>query len=269
LRILTGATMFTGTQSKKSNDAVCEQLEARQLLAATLVNGVLTVVGSDGSDSISVSLVSGNANQVQVDINGTVNTFNLSAINRIVMHGCLGDDHLFVDNSFGNFPLGVFMKGGAGDDLLEGSEFIDQLLGGVGDDLLKGFRGGDFLFGQEGLDELVGAEGIDKLLGGSLDDLLEGGLGNDILKGGLGDDLLHGDDGLDFIFGGAGLDRLFGDLGDDFLFGGLGDDDLDGGAGLDELVGGLGNDDFVWNKLVELIDNAVEDLGDNINDIFT
>ncbi len=259
--------MFTGVVSKQIRNAI-ESLESRRLLSATLVNGVLEVVGTFDADDISVSLNDSNSNQIDVSINGDVSTFNISAVNRIAMFGSTGDDHQFVSNEFGDFPFSVFMKGGAGEDLLEGSNLADILYGGGGDDLINGLLGNDFLYGEEGLDELLGSNGVDRLFGGDLNDLLEGGIGNDILKGGFGDDLLRGGDGLDMLFGRAGLDQLFGELGEDLLDGGLGEDDLDGGAGLDRLIGGLGNDDFVFNKLIELIDSAVEDIGDNINDLF-
>jgi Ca2+-binding RTX toxin-like protein len=255
--------MFTGTQSNWNFNAI-EQLENRRLMDATLVNGVLSAVGTMAADAISVSLVSGSTSQVQVNINGDVTTFNLSAINRIELHGQKGNDLLSVLNANGSFPLGVFMKGGEGNDELIGSYLTDLLYGGLGDDLLKGHRGNDFIYGQEGLDELLGDAGLDRLFGGELDDLLLGGIGNDILKGGFGNDLIRGGDGLDELFGNAGFDDLFGDLGEDFLNGGLGDDDLDGGAGIDRLIGDLGNDDFVFNKLIELIDQAIDDIGDNL-----
>jgi Ca2+-binding RTX toxin-like protein len=255
--------MFTGTQSKWNSNPI-EQLENRRLMSATLVNGVLQAAGTNGVDSMVLSLVEGSIDQVQVNINGAIDTFNLASIDRIEMRGLLGNDLLRVSNDNGQFPLGVFLNGGSGADEIIGSFLNDELFGGTGDDLIKGHRGNDFISGQDGLDELLGDAGLDRIFGGDFNDLLEGGLGNDILKGGWGDDLIRGGDGLDELWGNAGLDDLFGELGADFLNGGLGDDDLDGGAGIDRLIGDLGNDDFVFNKLIELIDNAIEDIGDNL-----
>lgn len=45
------------------------------------------------------------------------------------------------------FPMGVVLKGGAGDDYLSGSAYNDILIGGSGQDTLEGQRGRDILIG--------------------------------------------------------------------------------------------------------------------------
>ena len=260
--------MFTGTKSIGSNTGICEALEDRRLLSASLLSGVLTIKGSVNADSIVLSLKDGDSRRLSVDINGVKQSFMISALDRVVVYGNLGPDLLKVDNLFGTVPLGVVLKGGDGNDLLIGGNFMDELLGGLGDDELRGGLGNDILNGEEGFDHLLGSLGNDLLIGGLGNDILEGSTGNDILKGGFGDDLLKGGAGMDHLLGEDGLDRLLGELGDDWLEGGLGDDDLDGGDGFDKLIGGLGNDDFIWDSLLELIDRTLEDVGDNLNGIF-
>src|SRR4051794_14832306 len=85
LRSLTGVAMFTGTNEVAANTGTFEELEARRLLSASLLSGVLTVKGSVNDDSIVVSLKSGDANRLAVNINGVTTTFVVSAVSSIVV----------------------------------------------------------------------------------------------------------------------------------------------------------------------------------------
>ena len=82
--------------------------------------------------------------------------------------------------------------GSAGDDVIIGSEYNDQIYGLAGHDTLDGGFGNDLLDGGEGHDTLIGGEGSDTLLGGVGDDTLNGNHGYDTLTGGLGNDVLNG-----------------------------------------------------------------------------
>jgi hypothetical protein len=139
------------------------------------------------------------------------------------------------------------LNGGSGDDSLFGGRGDDELSGGSGDDELRGGRGDDELSGGSGDDELRGGRGDDELNGGSGDDLLRGGSGDDELSGGSGDDDLGGGSGDDMLAGGAGDDELTGGDGDDELSGGSGDDILNGGDGDDVMTGGSGADTFAFS----------------------
>ena len=171
-----------------------------------------------------------------------------------------------------------------GNDLLDGGDGMDGLVGDTQSDLLGTSRGGD--------DTLLGGADDDVLFGDTLDSLLGTSVGgNDSLDGGAGNDLLIGDAGFnlgndeaglssatrggdDLLIGGAGNDALIGDAdndiedtdtggndtlrgdgGDDLLIGDAGDDidDLSRG-GDDTLLGGAGND--------VLIGDAFNDVGD-------
>ncbi|MFZ5691116.1 MAG: calcium-binding protein [Pseudomonadota bacterium] len=172
-----------------------------------------------------------------------------------------------------------FIDAGAGDDIVTGSAFADDLRGGAGNDTLNG---------GDGNDVLTGGTGNDTLNGGDDNDILDGGVGADALNGGDGDDILvvRGNQGLlDTFNGGAGTDTLqligkvtlknldtatssieilqgakaglYGTAQADvlnlsgltlapvnvpFVDGGSGDDQLTGSAFADDLRGGAGND---------------------------
>lgn len=95
--------------------------------------------------------------------------------------------------AFGEYEL-VFAPapGGAGSQVVVGTDGDDRLIGGSGSDLLCGGDGDDILTGGSGHDAMYGEGGDDQLTAGSGDDSLDGGVGTDALSGGSGDDLLLG-----------------------------------------------------------------------------
>ena len=252
--------MFTRQQSSNQINTEVEQLESRRLLSSVLLSsGVLTVVGSQGNDQITVSLKAGSTTQLSVDMNGTVKSFTVSAINSIVIGGRLGNDLIQVSNVNGVVPFGVFVKGGSDKDTLIGGNFNDTLYGGDHNDVIEGSKGNDSLFGDEANDDIAGGAGNDVIYGGAGNDSLAGDGGNDFIKGGFDNDRISGGVGDDWLFGSEGNDSLLGDDGNDLLVGGPNDDDLDGGAGTDSLYGQLGNDDFFGDP------NEVKDLASTDN----
>jgi Ca2+-binding RTX toxin-like protein len=65
-----------------------------------------------------------------------------------------------------------------------------------------------------GDDVLTGSRFGDQINGGDGNDTIAAGLGNDDLSGGLGDDILSGDAGNDFLYGDDGDDTLNGGTGE-------------------------------------------------------
>lgn len=86
----------------------------------------------------------------------------------------------------------------------------DAIRGGAGDDVIDGGRGRDVIEGGAGDDALSGGKGKDAIAGGAGDDVVDGGGQHDKLHGGEGDDVLIGGGGRDqFHFGvGDGEDLI-------------------------------------------------------------
>ena len=155
----------------------------------------------------------------------------------------------------------------AGDDVVIGSDYRDELQGFDGDDAIGGYAGDDRLDGGLGDDYLEGGTGRDVLIGGGGHDVLNGGSGADWLYGGAGLDLADYYDsaaavtvnlgtgtgrgghaagdvlaGIEDVDGSAYADVITGNGGGNWLAGGGGDDQLSGLGGADRLRGDAGND---------------------------
>ena len=165
------------------------------------------------------------------------------------------------------------VSGGAGNDLIEGSEAGDQIAAGSGNDSVSGFGGDDLIIGGGGNDSLNGGSGLDHFFASSEAAGLAGPVGsdgNDTIDGGLDDDRYDatainsavtidlaagtatgtdiGNDVLISIeeaYGGSGNDTISGDDGRNILSGGPGDDVLSGAGGFDLLIGGAGADRLI------------------------
>jgi Ca2+-binding RTX toxin-like protein len=117
-----------------------------------------------------------------------------------------------------------------------------------------GTRGDDVIDGTDHHDVILGRAGNDTLNGFGRRDIIFGGLGNDIVNAGDGNDLVFGGPGDDTLNGDAGDDRIFAQGGADTENGGPGNDDLWALARVDvthqpnepadTLDGGPGNDRF-------------------------
>ncbi|MEJ7928204.1 Ig-like domain-containing protein [Sphingobium sp. AN641] len=114
------------------------------------------------------------------------------------------------------------------------------VIGGAGNDILIGTNGNDFVYGGAGDDKLLLLGGDDVGNGALGDDQVSGGTGRDMLIGGLGGDTLMGDAGADALTGDGGTDDLYGGGDRDILAGGRGDGDW--------VVGGTGDDTFKYSR---------------------
>jgi hemolysin type calcium-binding protein len=124
----------------------------------------------------------------------------------------LGDD--FVDGSSlsSRFRLWVLadagndtVRGGDGDDFVNGAQDTDQVWGGAGDDWIRTGPGADHVWGDAGDDRLIaGPEG----------DEVHGGDGDDRVDGGDAGDSLWADAGADNVVCGTGSDHAYIDASD-------------------------------------------------------
>jgi len=178
-------------------------------------------------------------------------------------------------------PVGqhvAVVNAGAGNDVMNGSDEADTLIGGAGSDTLRPNEGPFEVFG--GAPGAVPDSWVEKLsdkdllvidrsgYGGSYAftivftpsplDTFGGSDGStargiarfdytgskfiDLVEGARGADTLRGFGGDDDFEGGSGNDLLDGGTRNDFLIGGRGNDTLLGGSGTDFLDGGAGND---------------------------
>jgi len=141
---------------------------------------------------------------------------------------------------------------------------MSTIKGGSGNDILNGTNEADLIYGYGGNDSLYGKAGDDQLWGGSGADKLVGDTGNDILRGEFGTDQLFGGDGWDILYGGADDDKLYGEAGTDTLKGEAGNDILDAGTGTAFIYGGDGDDQLSYNPTTSNIFATGTDLNSTI-----
>jgi Ca2+-binding RTX toxin-like protein len=168
-----------------------------------------------------------------------------------------GDDRL--GHGFG-VVNGSFIRGGDGNDTIDGADQADSLDGGPGDDRIQGASGDDVLNGGPGDDVFLtnhletgndvknGGDGNDRIIA-SRDP------GNDVYSGGAGVDLLDFSDASDVVRvsldgvaddgpsgeidnAGTDIENLKGTRFDDLLVGNSSRNLIEGFAGNDVLVGG-------------------------------
>lgn len=189
-----------------------EKLEAREV-PASLVNGLLTIEGTNYNDDIRVSQQNTTLTVKHSYFNGsnTISSsenFSLSGSNKVTKIKILGYN---------------------GDDTISmyGVNVAGEVYGGAGNDAIYGGLQGDTIYGNDGNDKIYGNDGNDYLSGGAGDDKIYGYTGNDTIYGGDGNDTLAGNADRDKIFGNDGNDTIYGVFGEDLaIAGGAGDDML-------------------------------------------
>jgi Ca2+-binding RTX toxin-like protein len=199
-----------------------------------VVDSDVVLNGGPGADSMRGGIVTyaARVNAVSADTDGIADDGEAgegdNVVSALAIRGGAGDDTLvgteWLEGRGGNDTLIATaetqeLEGDSGNDILIGGRFARDLFGGVGNDKLTGGR---YEFGGEGDDvldvpgagELLGGPGNDKLTGGTY---LFGGGGADVLRGEGGPDLLDGSWGKDVLVGGPGRDQLNGGRSDDTL----------------------------------------------------
>lgn len=136
-------------KTQPAPSSLMQPLESRQLLAASLANGVLTVTGTAGADHI--GLDPRTTTQLRVEIGTRKQFFDLRQITRIIVNGLGGNDVIEV-NKRNPIAIGVEIHGGAGNDSIKGSNASDRLYGEGGNDYIEGKGGNDIIDGGAGQD---------------------------------------------------------------------------------------------------------------------
>lgn len=241
-----------------------ESLETRTMMAADLLNGTLTIVGTNANDNIQVEVaVAGpHTGELQVDINGTQSFFTVAQVTSISIDGLKGNDTITVDD---NVVIATTIHGGKGNDTIKGGGGTDTIYGEWGNDTIDGSLGNDTIDGGVGNDTIHGGAGDDHLAGGNGNDTLwgdedndfaDGGNGNDTVDGEEGNDTCRGGNGKDTLRGGDDNDSLYGDNGKDTVWGGEGDDYMDGGNGSDDCRGENGDDEMKGGRGRDRVDGG-------------
>ena len=131
------------------------------------------------------------------------------------------------------------------DDVIEGQDGNDVLIGLAGDDDLRGGEGNDVLDGGAGIDDLAGGIGDDVYVVTDLADIIveSPGEGSDtVLSAVISLDLADFTGIENLAISGSAALSLTGDDADNRLTGNVGANTLTGNAGLDVLTGGRGRD---------------------------
>ncbi|MFD1745353.1 DUF5801 repeats-in-toxin domain-containing protein [Rhizobium helianthi] len=173
-----------------------------------------SLLGGTGFDT--VQLIKDAAASGFVFDRANSSTMTLDGVEKFVGTG--GNDVIMLPTSYS--VQGVVVEGGAGNDVIQGSNLAsDQLHGGSGDDMISGLDGDDSIYGGDGNDSIWGGEGNDEIYGGIGNDIISGGAGNDVIRAGAGNDTIEAgvgddtivytsEDGRDVVSGGDGFDRV-------------------------------------------------------------
>ncbi len=220
--------------------------------------GGVYVHGRDVADTVSVD------SSYRVNTQRVVRQYTAADVNgfRIRTHG--GNDSVTATTA----AKTIWANGGAGNDILVGSNVADTLLGDVGNDSLTGGLGNDTLNGGNdsdtyhlsgttaGTDTIRdnGTLGIDRIVAGGINTSINLGVSfsqsvsglEEISANGFAGVVLVGTSGMDshnftnvtlsgisMLEGLAANDTLVGSSGNDSLRGNAGNDSLDGGSGVD------------------------------------
>ena len=149
--------------------------DASSAPTAAVVDGTLTIEGTNGADAITIG-VGADPSQFRVNFGAAAaaQSFSRTGFTAISVFLGRGDDSFSVDpqGQFNDRPLTV--HGGRGDDTIRGSNGNDLLFGGRGDDNIDGGRGTDTEILGRGSDTAL-------WLPGEGSDVIDGGRGADLL----------------------------------------------------------------------------------------
>jgi Ca2+-binding RTX toxin-like protein len=197
----------------------------------------------------------------------TDRTLTLSEMRDQVGDGTEEDDLLI------GSPIDDYLFGKGGNDVIEGRASDDVLDGGPDNDLLKGEAGNDRLIGGTGKDRFIGGLGDDTFVVDRTDEIVTEALDEGIDTVETSVDFTLPDHVENLVLMGSGPTTGTGNaLGNvitgsdqnEVLLGRDGNDTLDGGLGIDTLIGGEGNDRYLINDTFDVVDGETIDGGFDI-----
>lgn len=234
-------------------------------VTGTAAGAITAVHGGGGGDHLLVSGGGGSSSPLLVygDTTQDRSRYSADRVNAAPGFGFAfasdGDDT--VDASADSQSVAIY--GGAGNDVIYGSQVGDHLAGGSGDDQIHGRAGADHMYGDSGFNQNLSTR-LDRVISQNVQILqivTTEATGNDEIIGDAGDDIVFGDHGI--ITQSPGTQRIFttgnviGVQTTNVTHGG--NDQMQGGADNDVLLGGKGNDVIDGNQGQDLIlgDHAI------------
>lgn len=241
--------LFTDENTPVDAQPGCNQITANTVSCPDLPEGGIYMFTGSGTDVVNSHV----PESLYVDGTQTTKLTATAGIGAATLRGGDGNDVL---------------NGGLGDDTIQGGKGNDVLNGSIGSDTLDGGEGIDTFKADAGADDYTGGPGVDTVDYGvrsapleiTLDNVatdgqagegdnvrsdvenVVGGKGNDTIRGTDAANILRGGPGDDDITGYGGQDQLYGDADQDQLYGGNDADTLFGGEGMDRLDGGADPD---------------------------
>ena len=155
---------------------------------AVLKKGTLTITGTTGNDTVTVT-ANKTTNQLTVVLNGNSQTFSAAGLKAVKVNAGTGNDTVTLNVATADAASlygRVTVDGGAGNDTLT-SNVSANLIGGAGNDTLSGSTGNDQLRGDAG------------------DDIIRSNGGRDSISAGIGNNTVRYANGIDFDVNGASV----------------------------------------------------------------
>ena len=148
----------------------------------------LVIDGGEGNDTIKADktvtanlFITGGAGNDKI-IGGAGNDYIIDNYGQNYISAGKGNDYIIANGLDLQGEKGNILKGGTGNDYIEGSSKNDFISGGAGNDVIYGMAGDDVISAGQGRDYVDGGHGQDIISAKGSGNMLFGGQGNDQIK---------------------------------------------------------------------------------------